>query len=80
MFQKALMNTAASLAIGLAIGYGAKVENRTKVIVQEVQPKCEHKFRSLSCVINGDTASSKTANVIQECEKCGSVRRERLYL
>lgn len=77
--DKKIIYSVVGLAVGLIFGYGAKVESRTKVVIQEVQPKCEHVFRSLSCVVTGET-SSKTANVIQECEKCGNVRRERIYL
>ena len=75
--DKDIIGYSAALIIGAVVGLGIKVESRT--VVREVQPRCVHKYRSLSCVVSGDLPS-RTANVIQECENCGAVRTNKLYL
>ena len=62
---------------GVFLGWMVKVESQTKYV--EIQPKCVHKFKSLSCIITGETLT-KTANVIQECEHCGKLEKTRMYL
>lgn len=67
------------IILGGIIGYGVKVESRTKTIIKEIQPACVHKYKAISCV-GSVSGTSRSSNIIQECEKCGSIRRERVYI